>query len=372
MFTPGGQFDHINLVVFGGGKGGGGGGGQQYTPPANTVLSDPVSGKTFVQVNDPMSPRYNPNMSAQDQLNAEIAEREAGEQAKTAQGVADKQAADANKMSSFQTNRQKAYDTALNDAMRKFQLQGVDPTKYLESDIKPALTRQFNSVQDLDPNPTAAFTPDTGDNLISNILSGKRTQAANSLNSIFSPTYAETALPDSLTDQYRDTLLNEQFDPLEAQLGNAQKRGMLSPTGYGGAESALKQKRSAASATIGDLGSGILAADRGGVNDYISKARSDVNNLSLAGDFDPSVYSSGAQGKIGAAQSNFGGALRNAVGETKFADISELLNAGGAVQGALNSSDPAGAGGGGSLSPSFVSEEELASKKRGLGNTGAF
>jgi hypothetical protein len=84
MFTPGGQIDRVNRAVFGGGKGGGG--GQSYTPPAPTVLTDPVSGKSFVQNNDPYSANYNPLApSASDQLNASIAEREAGEKAKSDQ-----------------------------------------------------------------------------------------------------------------------------------------------------------------------------------------------------------------------------------------------------------------------------------------------
>jgi hypothetical protein len=155
--------------------------------------------------------------------------------------------------------------------MHKFELAGANPFQYVDSDIQPELLREFNSIADLDPNPSAAFTPETGDTLISNILSGKRTKASGALDKLFTPTYAETALPDNLTDQYRDTILNEQFDPLEAQLTNARKRGMLDDVGYGGAESKLNQKRSAASANIGTLGSTILGADRSGINDYIKR-----------------------------------------------------------------------------------------------------
>jgi hypothetical protein len=76
--------------------------------------------------------------------------------------------------------------------------------------------------------------------------------------------------------------------------------------------------------------------------------------------------------------SSFGGALRDAVGDTKFADISDLINAGGAVQGSQNpnainpTGKPTTADGGGALSPAYVSDDELAKRGRGLGNTGAF
>jgi hypothetical protein len=375
MFTPGGQIDRVNRAVFGGGKGGGG--GQSYTPPAPTVLTDPVSGKSFVQNNDPYSAGYNPLApSASDQLNQSIGLREADERKRSEDLATEKKVADQNKENTFRQGRATAYDNAMKNAMHKFELAGANPYQYLDSDIQPELQREFDSIADLDPNPSAAFTPEAGDTLISNILSGKRTKASGDLDKLFTPTYAETALPDNLTDQYRDTILNEQFDPLQAQLTNAYKRGTLDDIGYGGAESRLNQKRSAASANIGTLGSTILGANRSSLNDYIKGARSDVNNLSLANEFDPNVYTAGAQSKIGAATRDFGGQLRNAVGETKFADISELLNAGGAMQGPRNAGEGvaggAAAGGGSALSPSAISEDELAKNKRGLGNTGAF
>jgi hypothetical protein len=379
MFTPGGQLDLRNVAAFGGGKGGG---GSTYTPPApipNTVLTDPVSGKSFTHVNDPNSPDYKEGaLSASDQLNAAIAERQAGELATSNQAKADKTAADAKAESDFQTSRQGAYDNALQGVMRKFQLQGADPNQYMDTDITPALQRQYNSVRDLDPNPTAAFDPSLGDTIIGNVLSGKRTQASNSLNNIFTPTYAQNALPDSITNQYKNTILDEQFTPLQAQLENAQKRGTLVGAGYNAAQDRLKQKRTAADTNVSTLGSNILAADRSNINDYISGARNDVSHLSLADQFDPNTYSATAKGKADTFSSGFGGALRDAVGDTKFADINDLLNAGGSVQGSQNpnAANPTGAPltatGGGPLSANYVSDEELAKKPRGLGSTGAF
>jgi hypothetical protein len=246
----------------------------------------------------------------------------------------------------------------------------------MDSDIKPALQRQYNSIKDLDPNPTAAFDPSLGDTIIGDVLSGKRTTSSNALNTIFKPTYAQDALPDSLTGQYKNTILDEQFNPLQAQLENAKKRGTLGGTGYDAAEDRLKQKRSAADTNLNTLGANILTNDRTGLNDYISGARDDVSKLSLADSFDPNTYSSAAKGKVDTYTSGFGGALRDAVGDTKFADISDLMNAGGAVQGSQNpnATNPTGtpttATGGGPLSPAFVSDDELSKRGRGLGNTG--
>jgi hypothetical protein len=265
----------------------------------------------------------------------------------------------------------------MQQVMRQFQLQGVDPQQYMASDITPALQRQFQSVQDLDPNPTAAFPTNLGDTIVNNVLSGKRTQALNQINSIFTPTYAQDALPTSALDPYVGSTVAQQFDPLSSQLTNAQKRGTLSGAGYNAALDALKQKQAGATSTVQNLGQGILSADQSGLNDYISGARTDASNLTLGANFDPDAYARTAQSKTSGYLGNLGGALQNAVGDTQFANISDLINAGGAVQGAQNpsASNPVGGpvtAGGGSLSPAYTPDDILATQKRGLGSTGAF
>jgi hypothetical protein len=373
MFTPGGQLDKRNLAVFGGK----GGGGTTYVPPVQpmmppTVLTDPVSGKSFTQVNDPRLEGYGVGRSAADMLNEEIDQRKQGEKAdsdKLAATTAQKKADD---LAKFQGTKQTAFNDALNNIQGAFRRQGVDPTTYNDQ-IMTELNRRNNSIADMDPNPASAFPGTLGDSIIADALSGKRTTTLNSFNSIFKPNYSNEALPDSLTGDYVNTLLDEQFNPLSAQLTNAQKRGTLTDVGYKSALDTLGQRRTAGASTIQNLGQGILAGDRKNLDDYITGARSDVNSMSLGSNIDPASYGAAAQGKITTDKSSFGGALRNAVGETKFADITDLLNAGGAVQGSNNPSatNPNG-GAAGNLSPSFVSEEELAKRGRGLGSSGAF
>ncbi|HEY4384622.1 MAG TPA: hypothetical protein VGN34_09135, partial [Ktedonobacteraceae bacterium] len=297
MFTPGGQIDHLSFAgLRGGGKGGGGGG----SAPANTVLTDPVSGKTFVQ--GPFDSMLGPS-SAQNQLNAEIDARQAGEKA-TSDAATAKAAQDAaTGESTFQTNRQNAYNDALQSTIRSFQLQGVDPANYMSSDIQPALQRQFNSIQDLDPNPSAAFPTSLGDTIVNSVLTGKRTGATNALNQVFTPNYANNLIPDSLTGTASNDILNEQFNPLMDQLGNAQRRGTLTSSGYQAALDALNQKKSAAQSTLNTLGAGIISNDRSSINDIISGAKTDASGLSLAGNFDPSTYAGQAGTK---AQSELG------------------------------------------------------------------
>jgi hypothetical protein len=371
MFTPSGQIDLHNRAVFGGK-----GGGSSYTaatPLAPTVLTDPVSGKSFTQINDTTSSAYDASApSAADQLNAEITQRKADEQAASDKTTATAAQTAAENEQKFQANKLTAYNDAIVSAQDAFRRQGVDPALYT-SEIANAINRQNNSIPDLDANPASAFPTNLGDTIVSDALSGKRTQTSNALNNIFTPNYSTTALPDSITSGYVDNILNTQFDPLSAQLTNAQRRGTLTDAGYQAAVDRLSQKRTAAASTVQNLGQGILASDRKNLDDYISGARTDVNNMSLGSNIDPTTYGATAQGKVDTDKTSFGGALQNAVGETKFADITDLLNTGGAVQGGTNPSaaNPNGTSTG-NLSPSFVSEDELSKRGRGLGNTGAF
>lgn len=364
MFTSGGQLDlHTFAGLRGGGKGGGGGG----SAPPPQIFTDPVSGMSFQD--DPYAARGYGKTGSQ-KLNEEIAQRKAQEQ-QTADASKSQSTSDAAaKEQAFQGSRQSAYDSAMQNAMRSFQLQGVDPSNYMASDIAPALQRQFNSIQDLDPNPAAAFPTNLGDTILNQITSGKRTQATNALNQTFTPTYAQNMLPDSITGGYVSDLVNEQFNPLQTQLQNAQRRGTLTDAGYTSAMDLFNQKKAAAQNTVQNLGQGILATDRSGLNDYISGARSDVNNLNLGTNFDPSSYAGVASGKVQDYQKNFGGALRNAVGGTQFTNINDLINAGGAAQGATNpnAANPLGGGGASGLLP----DDQQSQQKRGLGSTGAF
>jgi hypothetical protein len=379
MFNAAGQVDHLTFAgVRGGGKGGGGGSSQPQMPQPRTLV-DPVTGMAYTD--DPqtmagpwgymMNPAGSGKTAAQ-QLNEAISTRQASDKATSDAAAAQATADAATKESTFQTNRQGAYDTAMQQVMRQFQLQGVDPTNYMSTDITPALQRQFQSVQDLDPNPTAAFPTNLGDTIIGNITSGKRTQATNALNQTFSPNYSQNLLPDTLTGQYSGDIVNEQFNPLMDQLTNASKRGTLTPAGYQAALDALNQKKTAAMSTVNTLGQGILATDRSGLDDYISGARTAASNVGLSDTFDPSTYAGTAAGKAQTDIAGFGGALRNAVGDTKFADIQDLINAGGAVQGSNNPTAANPQGTASATSPAYVAPDDLAAQKRGLGNVGAF
>jgi hypothetical protein len=374
MWTEGGQVSHLSFggLRGGSGKGGGGGGGSNPWQSNLTTLTDPVDGQTFTQENNPLlagtqNGGQPQQFSAAELLNQHITARKAQEQTASDTAAAQKAADAATAETGFQGRRQTSYNDALQSAMQSFTRQGADPNQYLESDIKPALQRQFNSIQDLDPNPSASFPTSLGDTIATGALSGKRTAATQQLNKIFTPQYSQTALPDSSINPFVSQIVNEQFDPLMAGLTNAQKRGTLNQSGYQAALDSLNARKTGATSSVQTLGQGILNTDRANVDSQIGKARTDVNNLGFGDNFDPSSYQANIQSGANTALAGLGGQLRGAVGDTKYADLTDLLNAGGAVQGATqpNATNPAGAGGVPLVDPN-------ANLKRGLGNAGAF
>lgn len=373
MLTPGSVSRLEFAGLRGGGKGGGGGSAPQVLSPI--VLTDPVNGKTFVQqpggTYDDATGKVT-YTNAQDELNAEIAERQAGEkstsQAAVAQAAADKVAA----KSTFDTRLQSAYDTGLGNTINYFTQQGLDPNKYMQSDIIPALNTARQSVPDEDPNPMAAFSPTLGQSILNNISTGARTRADNSLTSLLPSTYADTAINYSNIDPFVGDILSSQFDPLSSQLQNASKRGTLNEFGYKAALDALSGDKTAAESQVRSIGSGIVDKDRQALNDYISRAHTTVGNMNPGAleNFDPNTYVSGARDLANRQVGTLGGDIRSSLGNTKFADLQTLLNQGGSVQGA-NSGGPTTPGGVGDA-PIDPTAAQNQNEKRGLGTVGAF
>lgn len=360
MFTPGGQLD---LHTFAGLRKGGGGPDPRFT---ETTLTDPRSGRSFTST--PFSVASG-GKSASQQLNEQIALDDQNDaQAKQDKATADATAAAA-KRQTFTTNRDTAYNDALEKVKRDFISQGLDPNQYLTSSIIPALQQELHSVPDLADNPSSAFLPNLGTSIINDLTTGKRSQASAALNKVFTPGYENTLLPDSTTGSFIDSILGEQFDPLNTQLQTAFDRGTLTSAGLAGAQNLLKQRQDTARSKVQNLGQNILNKDRLDISGVVDKARSTASGLGLNDTFDPNTFTTQAQGLANTDLANFGGALRDAVGDAKFATFDELLNAGGIAQGPLNQITPNAPGG---VGTGQATDDELAQRKRGLGNTGAF
>jgi len=355
MWTAGGQIDHI---TFAGVYGGGGKAAAPVMPaaapaPATPIYADPVTGKTY---ETPAALNTGIDTRTADDKATSDAKAKADEDARVkahTDWVGKRDAAITNERA------------ALEDAYRK---QGVDPALY-KTNIDAAMKTYTDRIKDDDPNVASVYPTDLGGQIVNDSVATRRNTATNSYNALFDPNYSKTALKDDLLTPHVEALLNEQFNPLSTQLENAKKRGTLTDVGYQGALDSLGARRTAGAATIRDLGSTILGNSRKSVDDYITEGRNAAGALNLSGSFDPQSYRTTADSMIKSSTDNLGGALRSSVGGTKFADLTELLNAGGSVQGTTN---PTAAnpmpGGSVGLGQTIIDD----TKKRDLGSVGAF
>lgn len=358
------------------GGGGGKGGGGQY-PTQKAIYTDPVTGRTF---EDDM-PTYGllpgdelygkPVLTGAQKLNNFITEREGTAKAASDVKVADAKVAADTKLADWKAKFSGIKDSATASVNDAFTNRGLDPTAYA-----PQIAARINSlagnVQDLDPNPGGAFAPSLGSDLINEFTTGAQTKNLTGYNKVFDPNYSMSHIQSSMADPYIDNVLKDQFDPLEAQLTNAQKRGQLTSLGYEGAHKALESKRTAGRGAVSTLANNILGADRGTLDTYIGGGRTAAGSAPLGTDFSVDPYVTGANDIIGREANSFGGELSNAVGSAKYADIADLLNAGGTYQGAHdpNAGVAGGSAGAGGIAPGAIASD--INKKRGLVNQGAF
>lgn len=346
----------------GGGKGGGG-----VSSPVMPSYTDPTNGQSF---------------ASPDELNKEITARQAQEKSDSDAATAAANATAAQKESDFQTRAGTAKTQATNNINDYFTAQGVDPSRY-SSQIANTINSASGNVADLDPTPQSKYAPTLGSDLYNTLTAGQQSQNLAGYNKVFDPSYSITHLTGDMVDPAVSGVVNSQFDPLSGQLTNAQKRGTLTDQGYSAALNALNTAKTGATSTVNKLATGVLNSDRSGVNDYIGTGRNAAGSAPLNSTFSTDPYVAGATDLVNRDKASFGGDVQNAVGNTKFSDITSLLNAGGQAQGAFDptAANPNGAvgpngapigGGGGDLSASAIAQQALANEKRGLGTQGAF
>lgn len=290
-------------------------------PKPQALYQDPVTGHTYWTV---------------DALNEAINARQADEYQKGQATIRERQAKEGADRTAFTTRKEGALQQARGSAQSYLRGYGVDPDKY-QGGIEEMLLQRSNLVPDLDPNPIGTFG-NVGSDFLTRETLARSTKAQGDIDRMFGLNYSQSALGDDLVGGIRDNILSEQFDPLTSQLLTAHKRGTLNPTGYQSALRALDSAKSRASSEIGSIAGNELTSARRSVDDYIGNAKSQVGGWSLPQleSFDPSNVTQGVQRLVGSLTQGLGGRVRSGVGDAKFVDLTELLNAGGAAQGAID------------------------------------
>lgn len=330
------------------------GGSKGPAPQASYI--DPISGKAYW---------------TSEAMNAAIAEREAMQKAESERLKQEQEAKKAQDKIDFTNKLSVAEQNARNEALQYFRDYGVDPTRY-SADIEREIAKIKSNILDLDPNPAGAFANNVGADVFTAKTASGTQRALTDFEKLLGINYSQNELGDDLIGGVRDSILNEQFDPLMGSLDNARKRGTLTGTGYQAALDALQGKRAQATSTIDTTANNTLSSMRGSIDDLVTGYKNNIGSLKLPQleTFDPTSLYSAAENKTEQLRGGFGNKVRESIGNTKFVDLTELLNAGGAAQGAHDptvSGNPIGGGGG-------FSElaQQIMNNRRSLGSKGAF
>lgn len=334
---------------------GGGGKGGNYSSPM-PVYTDPVTGKSFNNADD-----LNASIAARQQQEAD-ASRQQQEQARQQEALRLQQDLDArnNALSRARSNAVDYIRSRVGDNNIPFDL--INNRTQYTYDLTPAGTA----------NPLSAYDPNLGQAILDEVRADNISKKRSQFNNIFKPTYTQDVLPTDFANSYIDTELNNQFNPLATSLENARKRNTLNQQGFDAATNRLNTERTAATSTLRSLADSILGTDRSALQNYITGANNTIDTLGYneVNSFDPNAYATEANRRAENYKTSFGGDLRNALGNTKFIDLTELLNAGGQAQGATNpgivpNTSPIGG-------ITDLTADILNNKRRGIGNTGAF
>jgi hypothetical protein len=210
------------------------------------------------------------------------------------------------------------------------------------------------------------FNPqDLVSNAANTVLNQDRQKLLRGINSSFSSSFADTALPDTMDDDIINQVLEEQFSGAQTQLGREKARGKLTDTGYQSALSNLTNQRSAASSRLQGIGGDLLSGYRSKVGDLIGEGKAKASAYDFGSDFDMGGFSGRVNQTVSDLSSNLGGALRNVIGGENFANVGGALQAGYSGQGAQNTSRQ-------DVLASLANRERERSARRGVGGSGVF
>lgn len=357
------------------GGGGKGSGQQQYVAPRYV---DPISGREFM---DDPDPTYGgqftpdnpapPRKSGAEKLNEFIGQRDTEQKNKSIADAALAEQQKVDKRNQFNTGLETAKTGATTRIQDYFKERGIDYNPYSDR-IASKVNQEASLVPDLSPTPGGAFQQSDASDLFNEIQGGVQTQNLTGYNKVFDPNYSNRVISDSWVDPAVNDAVSSLFSPLQGQLDNARKRGQLSDTGYQGAQKEYETRQTGARASVGKIASGILGSDRGQLDEYIGGGRTAAGSAPLGTAFSVDPYQQGANERVNRFQSSFGGDVLSGVGDTQYASLSDLLNAGGAYQGAFDPAATPGAVGG---APGIGSDPDAIAKaalKRGLDTQGAF
>lgn len=261
----------------------------------------------------------------------------------------------------FQGRLGSAFDTASADASGELASRGLNEDEFLPMILK-ALQTARGSVPDLDANPYSYLSGVAGQTLNTE-RDRRRANYTNQIDKFAPFNFADMRIGNDLDDDVINGLIDDDLNRATLEAQRARDRGTLNDTGYTGAIENIGRQRSGINARLQDTGAGILEEGRQTLRNRANTGRQGASMYELGQTFNPLD----TQNLIDQDYTNFrtsmADRLKGKIGTSPLFDTSDLLNVGGAAQGAINSKNI------GDLLTKKPEDDEAA---RGLGTVGAF
>lgn len=247
---------------------------------------------------------------------------------------------------------------ARSDAEAEAVRRGLNPADY-QSLIDREISKTLGLIPSDDLNPGTYFQ-NFGSNIFNSEESAQRNAAQGRVNAIAPTGFDRIRTPDSIVDPVIGDIIGGQYNEAVRGLDAARARGTLVDSGYSGAMGSLNERRAGARAKFDPIVSSVLEGTRGAQRDVADTYRQRAAGLNLGQTFDEAGFTNALNETEAREEAALGGRIRSLAPNNLF-DIGELINFGGARQGAQNAPVV-----------NATPRDQQRDKKRGLGTTGAF
>jgi hypothetical protein len=267
----------------------------------------------------------------------------------------------AEKRTQFGTKVGSAFDTATEDARADLGSRGLDEAEFLPI-IMRALQGARGGIPEFDPNPLSYFTGAAGGALTSE-RDRRRSKFTNDIDKFAPFNFADMRIGNTMDDDLITGMVGDDYNRAILEAQRQKDRGVLTDAGYTGAMQNIDRQRPGINARLQDTGGGLLEEGRQTLRNRANAGRQGASMYELGQQFSPLDTQNMIDQDFTNFRTTLADRLKAKVGTSPLFDTSDLLNVGGAAQGALNTKNI------GDLLVQKPDEEEVA---RGLGTVGAF
>lgn len=268
---------------------------------------------------------------------------------------------DAQALADFNDRLNSSYTGALDAGKQSISSRGLEESEFLPL-ILSKLQSIKGSVPKLDASPGTYFEG-AGDAALNQERDRRRSSFGSQFDKFANFGFDRNMIQDTLDDDTINAIIAEDEDRAINEANRARDRGSLNETGYKAATDSLGRQKFSINSRLQDLGAGVLEEGRNTLRNDASQGRQAAANYELGSTFNPLSYNDMINNDFTTFRNALAGRIRGKVGTAPLFDTSQLLNIGGAAQGAQNTKTI------GDLITTGANNDD---EERGLGTTGAF